>query len=183
MNTDFTQIGLRIRGLREACDITRDELATELGVSAETYAAYEDTGADIPISAVYHIASRFGVDLSEILSGTDARLDTYQVVKAGSGRPVSRHPGYRYQDLAWLFSRKVMQPLLVTLDPTEEPAALVTHTGQEFNMVLSGSIVLTFDDREITLDVGDSIYFNPTHPHGQKCNGSTPAQFVTIIAE
>ena len=183
MTNDFKQIGLRIQGLREACDITREELAKELGVSVETYSAYESTGADIPISAVYHIANRFGVDLTEILAGTDARLDTYQVVKAGAGRSVSRHPGYRYQDLAWLFSRKVMQPLLVTLDPSDEPAAPVTHTGQEFNLVLSGSIVLTFDDRELVLEAGDSIYFNPMHPHGQKCSGDTPAQFVTIIAE
>jgi transcriptional regulator with XRE-family HTH domain len=183
MATDFTQIGLRIRGLREACDITREELAEELGVSHETYAAWEDTGADVPISALFHIASRFGVDLSEVLTGTGAKLDTYQVVKAGAGRSVSRYPGYRYQDLAWLYSRKIMQPLLVTLDPSDEPAALVTHTGQEFNLVLKGSVVVQFDDRDLVLETGDSIYFNPTHPHGQRCAGDTQAAFVTIIAE
>jgi len=183
MNTDFTQIGLRIKGLREACDITREELAEDLGVSHETYAAYEETGADIPISAVYHIASKFGVDLTEILTGTGGKLDTYQVVKAGLGRTVNRYPGYNYRDLAWLFTHKIMQPLLVTLDPTDDPAALVTHSGQEFNLVLEGVITLTFDDRELTLEAGDSIYFNPTHPHGQKCASDVPAKFVTIIAE
>jgi transcriptional regulator with XRE-family HTH domain len=180
---DFAQIGLRIKGLREACDITREELAAELGVSVETYTAWEDTGADVPISAIFHIASRFGVDLTEILTGTGAKLDTYQVVKANAGRSVSRYPGYRYQDLAWLFSHKIMQPLLVTLDPTDEPAELVTHTGQEFNLVLRGTVVITFDDRELVLEPGDSVYFNPTHPHGQKCGGPEPAAFVTIIAE
>jgi transcriptional regulator with XRE-family HTH domain len=183
MTTDFKQIGLRIKGLREACDIPREELATELGVSAETYAAYEETGADVPISALYHIASRFGVDLTEILTGTDAKLDTYQVVEAGCGRTIDRYPGYYYQDLAWMFSHKIMQPLLVTLDPSDEPAELVTHAGQEFNMVLRGSVVVTFGDKELVLDAGDSIYFNPRHPHGQKCRGDVPAQFVTIICE
>jgi len=183
MTTDFKQIGLRIRGLREACDIPREELAKELGVSVETYTAYEDTGADVPISAIFHIANRFGVDLTEILTGTGAKLDTYQVVRAGNGRSVNRYPGYRYQDLAWLFNHKIMQPLLVTLDPTDEPAELVTHTGQEFNIVLEGSVAVMFDDKELLLEVGDSIYFNPTHPHGQKCGGDTPAKFVTIIAE
>lgn len=183
MSTEFKEIGLRIQGLREACDITREELARELGVSVETYTAYEETGADVPISAIYHIASRFGVDFTEILTGTGARLDTYQVVKAGRGRTVDRYPGYYYQDLAWKYGHKIMQPLLVTLDPSDEPAELVTHQGQEFNLVLQGSVIVTFDDHTIELNAGDSIYFNPTHPHGQKCGGDTPAVFVTVIAE
>jgi len=181
--TDFTQIGLRIKGLREACDITREELAAELGVSTETYSAWEETGSDVPISAIYHIANKFGVDFVEIVSGEYARLDTFQVVKAGQGREVERYPGYHFEDLAWRFKDKVMQPLLVTLDPSDAPAALVTHSGQEFNMVLEGTIVVTFDDRELPLEPGDTIYFNPTHPHGQRCGGDTPATFVTVIAE
>jgi len=183
MTIDFKQIGLRIKGLREACDITREELAEELGISTDTYISYEETGADVPISAIYHIANKFGVDLTEILTGTGAKLDTYQVVKAGNGRTVNRFPGYRYQDLAWLFTHKIMQPLLVTLDPSDEPAELVTHSGQEFNIVLEGVMAVTFDDRELVLEAGDSIYFNPMHPHGQKCAGEIPAKFVTIIAE
>ena len=183
MTTDFKQIGLRIQGLREACDITREELAEELGVSHEVYAAYEETGADVPISAIYHIANKFGVDLTEILTGTGGKLDTYQVVKAGLGRIVNRYPGYNYQDLAWLFTNKIMQPLLVTLDPTDDPAELVTHSGQEFNIVLEGSVAVMFDDRELILEAGDTIYFNPLHPHGQKCAGDVPAKFVTVIAE
>jgi transcriptional regulator with XRE-family HTH domain len=183
MTTDFTEIGLRIKGLRESCDVTREELAEELGIPNETYVAYEDTGADVPISAIYHIASKFGVDLTEILTGIDAKLDTYQVVRAGRGRIVDRYPGYHYQDLAWRFGHKIMQPLLVTLDPSDEPAELVTHAGQEFNLVLAGTVVVTFDDRDIVLEAGDSIYFNPAHRHGQRCGGDAPAVFVTIIAE
>lgn len=183
MTGELREIGLRIQGLREACDIPAEELAAELGIDVATYRAYEETGADVPISAIFHIATRFGVDFTEILTGTAAKLDTYQVVRAGEGRTVDRYPGYYYQDLAWRYSHKIMQPLVVTLDPTNEPAALVTHTGQEFNMVLSGVIELTFGDKSIVLNAGDSIYFNPTHPHGQRCHGSEPAVFLTVIAE
>ena len=183
MTTDFTQIGLRIKGLREACDITREELAEELGIPVATYISYEETGADVPISAIYHIANKFGVDLTEILTGTGGKLDTYQVVKKGLGRTVNRYPGYNYRDLAWLFTNKIMQPLLVTLDPTDDPAELVTHSGQEFNLVLEGTVAVMFDNKELVLEAGDSVYFNPMHPHGQKCAGDTPAKFVTVIAE
>ncbi|MDY0340327.1 MAG: cupin domain-containing protein [Coriobacteriia bacterium] len=183
MTTQFKDIGLRIKGLRESCDISLEEMATDLGIDPDTYAAYEETGKDVPISAVFHMASKFGVDLTEILTGIPARLDTFQVVKAGTGRTVDRYPGYNYEDLAWGFNHKIMQPLLVTLDPSDEPAELVTHRGQEFNIVLQGRIVVTFEDRELVLEQGDSIYFNPNHPHGQKCVGDEPAQFVTVIVE
>jgi transcriptional regulator with XRE-family HTH domain len=181
--TDFTQIGLRIRGLRESCDIPREEMAAELGVSNETYAAWENTGADVPISAMFQIANRFGVDLVEILQGEYARLDTYQVVRSGKGRTVERYPGYHFEDLAWRFHNKDMQPLIVRLDPTDDPAPLVMHAGQEFNLVLEGTVIVTFDDHQLTLDTGDSIYFNPGHLHGQRCGGDSPAAFVTVIAE
>ncbi len=183
MATDFLAIGERIRGIREACDVTVDEMAAELEVEPATYVEWEETGADVPISVIYHIASKFGVEFTEILTGVPARLDTYHVVKAGEGRETDRLPGYHFEDLAWRYSQKAFQPLLVTLDPKDEPAALVEHAGQEFNYVLKGSIVLTFDDTEIVLNEGDSIYFNPTHQHGQRCNGNVPAVFLTVIAE
>ena len=38
-----------------------------------------------------------------------------------------------------------MQPLPVVLDPSDEPAKLVTHTGQEFNLVIEGTVVRPAD--------------------------------------
>jgi len=177
------EIALRIAGLRDACGYTPEELADELGIDRAVYAAYEANGEDIPISVIFQIANKFGVDFTEILTGSAAKLDTYHVVKAGQGQSVQRYEGYHYQDLAWRYTQKIMQPLLVTLDPSDEPAALVSHVGQEFNYVVEGTVILTFDDKELILNKGDSIYFNPTHPHGQKCGGDVPAVFLTMIAE
>ena len=61
--------------------------------------------------------------------------------------------------------------------------ALITHTGQEFNLVLEGTVVVVIGEKEFTLTAGDSIYFNPTIPHGQRCGGDVKARFVTVIAE
>ena len=121
--------------------------------------------------------------IHRILTGTAAKLNTYHVVKAGEGKEVDRYPGYYYQDLAWRYTGKIMQPLLVFLDPSDEPAKLVTHHGQEFNFVLEGTVIVTIEDKEFVLEAGDSIYFNPEQLHGQRCGGDTQARFVTIIAE
>lgn len=177
------EIGQRIQGLREACDVSREDMAADLEVSLETYTAWEESGSDVPISAIYHMAQRFGVEFTEILTGTAAKLNTYQVVRAGHGRVVERYPGYHFEDLAFRYQDKIMQPLEVTINPSDAPAKLVQHSGQEFNLVLEGSLIVVWGDREFRLGPGDSIYFNPSIPHGQRCGGRVPARFVTVIAE
>ena len=186
MSTDekaMREIGERIQGLREACDVSREEMAAELEVSLQQYTQWEESGADVPISAIYHMALRFGVEFTEILTGTAAKLNTYQVVRAGQGRVVERYPGYHFEDLAFRYQSKIMQPLEVTINPSDAPAKLVQHTGQEFNLVLEGQLIVVWGDREFLLNPGDSIYFNPSIPHGQRCGGNVPARFVTVIAE
>lgn len=180
---EINEIGARLRELREVSDYTIEQIAKELNIDTETYRSYEQDGNDIPISVIYAVANKFGVDFTEIITGTPARLDTYHIVKRGGGKIVNRNPEYHFEDLAYRYADKVMQPLLVTLEPTDEPAKLITHSGQEFNMVLEGTVIICLGDKEFALTAGDSIYFNPTIPHGQRCGGAEKARFLTMIAE
>ncbi len=182
MQSEINEIANRIRELREVCDYSAEKLAEELNLDPAVYAAYEKEG-NFPISVIYEISNKFKVDFNELVTGTPSRLDSYHVVRRGHGRSVSRYNGYRYKDLAFRYSNKIMQPLLVTLDPSDAPASLVTHAGQEFNLVLKGQVAVVFADQEIVLSEGDSIYFNPTIPHGQRCVGDEKARFLTVIAE
>ena len=179
---NIKEIAARIRELREVCDYTQERLADELGIDARVYAGYEENG-DFPISVIYEISRKFKVDFNELITGETSRIDTYQVVRRGQGKTVSRFTGYRFKDLAFRYADKIMQPLLVTLEPSDAAADLVTHPGQEFNLVLKGSIDVVFEDKVILLNEGDSIYFNPLYPHGQRCHGDTKARFLTVITE
>lgn len=183
IQTELKDLGTRIAGLRDACGYEQSEFAAQLGIEPEVLASYEETGFDIPISVLMHAARLCDVDMGVLLTGSSTHLDTYQVVRAGEGRVVDRLPDYHFEDLAYNYNNKVMQPLLVTLDASDEPAELVTHGGQEFNYVVAGKVILVFEDKEIELDVGDSVYFNPRLPHGQRCGSSQRAVFVTIITD
>ena len=180
---EIKEIAFRIRELRDICGFEVEEIAKELNIDPEVYKEYESNGKDIPISVIYHLAKLFCVDFSELVTGVSAKLTTYQVVRAGEGLVSDRYPGYVFRDLAYRFSKKMMQPFVVTIDPSDKPADLVTHGGEEFNLVLEGTVLLTFADQEIELHKGDSIYFNPSYPHGQKCASDVPAVFLTMICE
>ena len=183
MDIEMVEIGSRIRGLRESCDVSVEEMASELEVPVEVYEKWEANGEDVPISAIYHMARKFGVEFTEILTGTAAKLDTYQVVRAGQGREIDRYPGYGYQDLAWRYSDTIMQPLLVTVEPDNKPAKHMAHGGQEFNYVVEGSMIVEWGDKQFLLNEGDTIYFNASVTHGQRSAGDKPAKFLTVIAE
>lgn len=180
---DYNEIGARLRELREVSDYTIEDLAAELNLSPEVYASYEENGKDVPISVIYEIANKFKVDFAELVTGQSAKLQTYHLIRRGGGKVVNRNPEYHFEDLAYRYANKVMQPLLVTLEPSDDPAKLITHSGQEFNLVLEGTVVVVLGDKEFTLTEGDSIYFNPTIPHGQRCGGDVKARFLTVIAE
>ena len=135
---NYTEIGARLRELREVSDYSIEELAAELNLTPEVYASYEENGKDVPISVIYEIAQKFKVDFAEIITGNTAWLDTYQLIRRGGGKETNRNPEYHFEDLAYRYGNKIMQPLLVTLDPSDTPAKLISHRGQEFNLVLHG---------------------------------------------
>ena len=183
MGEEIREIALRIKELRESSDYTAEQTAEELGISVDLYKSYEASGGNIPISTLYRIANLFGVSMAEILTGNAPHIDTYCVVPAGKGEKVDRYPGYNFQGLAYKFKEKIMEPMVVSVDPCEGDPELVRHKGQELNFVLEGSIEVLYDDKRLLLLPGDSIYFDPTHPHGQKAMDGKPAKFLTVIAE
>jgi mannose-6-phosphate isomerase-like protein (cupin superfamily) len=182
MQDNIAQIPGRIKELREIEEISAIDMAADIDVPYETYIRYEAGELDIPISVLYKISNRLGTDTTVLLTGEDPRMDTVSVCRAGKGVQIERYPGYEYASLAYNFKNRTIEPLLVYLDPSKEPAAPVTHPGQEFNYVLEGVVKITVDKREYILEAGDSVYFNAQLPHAQSAE-KVPSKFITIIQE
>jgi len=176
-------IASRLKEIREVCGFSVEDTAARLGIPAAQVAGYEDSGDNIPISALYALANVYGVDITELLTGNSPRLSNYCVVKKGRSTGVDRYPGYHFESLAYNFKRRIMEPLLVTVEPDEKEMSPVSHAGQEFNFVVEGAVLVVLDGEEILLETGDCIYFDPALPHGQRAAGGRAAKFLTVIAE
>lgn len=176
------QIANRIRELREISDISCNTLAQKLNIPLKTYLEYENAQSGIPISTLYEIAGILGVELGELLTGSTPHLRNYCYVKNGEAPYIERYKGYQFQNLAFNFMNKKIEPLLVTIEPEEnKKMMLVTHPGQEFNYVLEGRVKIILGGTEIAMSPGDSIYFDPMIPHGQTTVDGTPCKFLTVI--
>jgi mannose-6-phosphate isomerase-like protein (cupin superfamily) len=183
MKEDVKEIAARVQVLREIAEIPADTFAKEMGFDPAEYTAWEEAKKDFPVGVLVEIAARFKVDLSELISGAASKLKTYCVTRSGQAPEVSRRPMYRYWNIAYNFHRKKAEPFIVeaSADTENKPISLNTHTGQEFNYVLEGRLLISINGREIELNPGDCIYYDSSEPHGMKALGGKAARFLAFV--
>ena len=183
MATDLTQIGERIKGLRDALDLFPEEMAQRLEVDLADYLQYEAGTRDISISFLQRIEREFNVDLATLMFGTEPKMNAYYITRKDKGVSVERVSAYKYQSLTSGFTNNVAEVFVVTVEPKpmEIDFNQSIHAGQEFNMILEGSMVLNINGKELILGEGDSIYFDSSLPHGMKALNDKPVKFLAVI--
>lgn len=183
MNEEIKQIATRLIGLRDALEISPEEMAKICNLTTEEYLLLESGTVDISVSVLYQISHHFNIELTTLMFGDEPKMSSYFVTRKGKGITVERVKAYKYQSLAAGFSKRKADPFLVTVHPKEEdtPMFLNSHPGQEFNMVLSGRLLLSINGKELILEEGDSIYFNSELPHGMKALDGEKVCFLAMI--
>jgi len=178
-------VAARIRELRDIAGYSVEEMASKTDLTPEMYAEYESGSVDLPFTFIHKCALIFGVELTELLEGSSARLKSYTVTRRGKGRITAREPGIEIKDLAPLFRHKLVEPFWVTYAYSEEqqnkPIKLVAHDGQEFDIILSGSLKIQIGEHTEILHEGDSIYYNSSTPHGMIAVDGKDCVFCAVV--
>ena len=171
MNEQIQQIAERLAGLRDALEITPEEMAKVCNLTTEQYLLLESGTVDISVSVLHQISQAYGVELTTLIT------------RNGKGVAVERTKAYKYQSLAAGFVGRKADPFLVTVHPKpeDEPMYLNSHPGQEYNMVLKGRLLLQINNKDLILEEGDSIYFNSELPHGMKALDGEKVSFLAVI--
>lgn len=181
MNYQIGQIAERLRGLRDALDLSANDIAQKCSVSIDEYLKYESGYEDIPISFLFLVAQTFGIDTSELITGETPRSSSFFVTRKGKGVNIERQKSYNYQSLCSGFIGNNAEIFEVTVEPNENPLMLNRHKGQEFNFVLRGTLHLHIAGNDLVLYEGDSIYFDASKQHGMKAMNNEKVIFLAII--
>lgn len=183
MDEQIKQIAERLRGLRDVLELSTEQMAQECGVDEQVLQRAESGEYDISVSMLQKIARTYSVALDTLMFGEEPKMSTYFLTRAGKGVSVERTKAYRYQALAAGFKDRKADPFIVSVEPRPEgePMHLNTHTGQEFNLVLEGRLMLNIGGKELTLNQGDSLYFDASLPHGMKALDGRTVKFLAII--
>jgi quercetin dioxygenase-like cupin family protein len=78
-------------------------------------------------------------------------------------------------------SERKLNGYYVEIEAEEEPSEPHEHPGAEVIYVLRGELVVNLEGEDFTLGEGDSMYFDCSHPHSYRRNGSSPCAAVVVV--
>jgi transcriptional regulator with XRE-family HTH domain len=163
-------IGVRLKKIREMQNFYLEQFAKITKIDKDKIAKIEnqeilpDLGTTVKLSRALNIGTGF-------LLGEESGY-SYSVVRMEDRKNIARHltgksdrPNYVYQSLASGIKNKHMESFIVTLTTDANAGDLSSHDGEEFIVVLDGSIKVVLGNKEEVLKEGDSIYYLATIPH------------------
>ena len=181
----LAEVAARIREMRSIMGLTAEETADKAGVTEAEYRRYENGEADIPFTFIHKCAIAFGVGLTDLLEGHSAKLSSYTVTRSGEGLLTAREDGIEIRNLAPMFRNKLAEPHWVKYDYSEEqqnlPIHCTTHGGQEFDLVLQGSLKVQVGGHTEILHEGDSIFYDSSTPHGMIAVDGRDCVFCAVV--
>ncbi len=185
MDYQVKQTAERIKELRLVFKKTPEEMAEITGVTVEDYNLCESGEHDFSFTFLHKCAIAFGVDIKDLITGEEAKLSRYTVVKNGEGEIIERRSGFKYNQLASDFRHKLSEPFMVHAPYTagNETAQIMlsTHAGEEFDYVVRGSLKVNINGNIEILNAGDSIYYNSSTPHGMVAVGGEDCDFLAMV--
>lgn len=182
-------IGEKIKGLRTAKEISLDELADRTGLAIEQITRIEEN-IDIPSLT----------PLVKLARALDVRLGTFfddQTDEAGpvvcrhgeaedaipfSNNTIDARQHLHYHALSRNKTDRHMEPFLIDIDADGNcEFNLSAHEGEEFIMVLKGTVEINYGKYTYLLEEGDTIYYDSIVPHHVHAFEGQAARVLAVV--
>jgi transcriptional regulator with XRE-family HTH domain len=179
-----TEVGGRVKALRESMDLSLRDLAERSGVSAPMLSQVERGETSPTLAVAGKIAAGLDLTLSQLL-----RLDEAEhvvVVRAGDRRRRKRG-GHLLEELTPPLPGQRADVSMHTLAPgaatggSDDPP-LHEPGSRETAVVLDGSLDLFVDGTRHELGEHDSVTFDADLPHHFENNAKDDARFIAVVA-
>ncbi|MDI4638397.1 MULTISPECIES: helix-turn-helix domain-containing protein [Halomonadaceae] len=164
------QLGERLKEIRLSNHWTLEDVSKRTGLARSTLSKIENDHISPTFTAVQKLINGLDIDLPQLLKQPKPQSRTLgrrDLTRAGEGQ---QHPTptYEHELLSWQLAQKHMIPFktIVRARTFSEFSEWVRHDGEEFLIVLEGTILLYTEFYEpLRLERGDSIYFDSDMGH------------------
>jgi len=186
--------GQAIRAIRKRSGLTLTELSTRTGLAVSTLSKLEMGHVSASYDKLLAISKGLDVDMAELLdttphpSGPRTHGGRRVVHRAGEGQHVDTR-SYSQTYLATELLAKRMTPIYVelharTLDEFfAEFGDFIRHPGEEFTYVIEGEVTFCTElYAPLTLQAGDSIYFDSEMGHAYLKASDAPCRTITTCS-
>ena len=185
MDFKIREVAGRIRELREISGFTVEEMAARTNLSVEEYIQCEAGNRNLSIAFLYRCTLSFGVDMGDLLEGRSPKLRSYDLTRKGEGQRIEEAHHMVGYNLAADFRNRIALPLYMEMKyrpgAEYEDIELVTHEGQECDIVIRGHMKIQIGSRTEILHAGDTIYYDSSTPHGMIAVDGEDCAFYAFV--
>ncbi len=182
------KVSSRIKKLMEKKEIGIDELEQRTGLQRAFLDSITEEKDQYPsLGPLMKIARALGVRLGTLLDDQVTR-DPLIVRKDDPKEELAMLPdknkpvSSRFYSLGRGKSDRRMEPFFIEILPeSAEGKKLSTHEGEEFIVVMEGTIEVIYGKETHRLSRGDSIYYNSVVPHCVSCIGEEKASIYAVL--
>nr|WP_221339364.1 XRE family transcriptional regulator [Kutzneria kofuensis] len=173
MEQVLTEVGPRLRALRESRSVTLAALSKATGISVSTLSRLESGGRRPSLELLLPLAKAHRVPLDELVGAPptgDPRVHL-QPIRRGNETiiPLNRQPG-------GLRAFKHIIPAGTRLAPE-----LKTHEGYEWLYVLAGRLRLVLGEHDVVLKTGEVAEFDTHVPHWFGNGDDRPVEVLSLF--
>lgn len=181
-------VGEKIKSLRENQSISVEELTERSGLSTEQIERIENN-IDLPsLAPLIKIARVLGVRLGTFLDDQDemgpvvCRKSEATDSISFSNNAIQSRKHMEYHSLSKSKADRHMEPFIIDVTPTEDSDfVLSSHEGEEFIMVLEGTMEISYGKHTYLLEEGDTIYYDSIVPHHVHAYQGQAAKILAVI--
>lgn len=184
-------LGSALKSIRAERQWNLAKASAETGLSISTWSKIENDQRSLTYDKLVQLSRALSVDISRLFaegapeSEPDLHVGRRSVQRGNEGFVVEAGI-YTYRFLAQDLVRKRFSPVLMELHARSvaEFEELLRHEGDEFATVLDGQVELhTEVYAPLTLNVGDSVYFDSSVGHVYLNVGPGIARILTIACD
>ncbi len=174
-------VGMRLRELRDARNISMRGLATKSGLSANALSMIERGKTSPSVSTLYKLADALGVPVTAFF-GPQSEKQNALLVRADERTRVPFARGV-WEGLGGERFAGRVEPFVLTLESgaSSGPHSMV-HSGHEFVFCLRGHLEYLVEKDVYQLEAGDSLLFAAQLNHRWRNSGSTVTNALIVLS-
>ncbi len=182
-------IGSKLKKLRLAKKLTLQSVAREIGFSTALLSQIENENVSPPIATLSKLAKYFGVKMSSFFA-ENGENPGYEIIRKNNRKCVSQvispegtNHGYSYESFSFKMEDKKMSSFLITLSGSISDNTTYSHEGEAFIYAINGTSEILIDDKSISLNEGDSLYFDTSLEHRYRSKDDAGGTILIVEAE
>ena len=170
------EIGSKIKELRLKNQLTQEELADRCELSKGYISQLENDLTSPSIATLIDILQSLGSTLSEFFSEENDE----NIVFPEEDQFEKENENHTIRWLVPTAQKNAMEPILITIQKGGASEPDLPHEGEEFGLVLEGSVTVTVGKKKVRANKGDTFYFRSSQTHRIENDGNETAKVVWV---